>query len=212
MSYCDTAGSHEGEMLRPTLSSSDLDQPRDPVQPPGCDGHCRGEAERNAMQYYADLSRQGSQCAQIAPRSTEIILGDDLDQIDPVEMRKDPGRQLGAPAEPELVAWLNCCRTRHSRLRSLLRRRIRTMTRNHLPRWPLSCRHGGSRRNRWQAVPICRTLPPIASHRWSLPPGGCLRPAGEAPGRAASDLSASCCRGECEGVARETTPPPVLWP
>src|ERR1700758_3369834 len=110
MAYLDTAAPDESEMLRPTLSSGGLDQPHDAVEPPGCDWHCRGEAERNTVQYHADLSRQCPQCAQIAARGVEIIFGDDLDQIYPVEMRKYSGSELRAPAEPEPVAAVNCRR------------------------------------------------------------------------------------------------------
>ena len=56
------------------------------------------------MQYQSDLGRQRPQCTQIAARGSEIIVGNDFDQIDPVEMRKNPGGELGTPAEAEPVA------------------------------------------------------------------------------------------------------------
>ena len=147
-------------------ASGGVDQPRDAIEPPWFDGHRRGEPERSAVQYHPDLCRQCLQCSQIVPRRIDVIVSNNLDQIDPVEMRKDSRSELRAPAEPKSIVALNYCRTRHNR--RLLHRHnpIRTMIRSRRPSSLLSCRHAGSRRNRWPAVPICRTLLPIAWRRW----------------------------------------------
>ena len=133
MTDFDAAAADESQMLGPALGAGRVDQPRDAIEPPRFDGHCRGEAERHAMQHHSDLRRQCLQCPQIAPRRVEILLGNNLDQIDLGEMCKYPRSQFGAPTEPEPVAALNCRRTRHSRLHLHPRNPIRTMIRNRPP-------------------------------------------------------------------------------
>ena len=89
MANLDTAASDKGEVLGPRLGAHSFDDARHPIEPPGCNRHRRGEPERRAMQYHSDLGRQCPQCTQIAACGVEIIVGDDLDQVDPVKMRED---------------------------------------------------------------------------------------------------------------------------
>jgi hypothetical protein len=101
MADLDAAASNKCEMLRPTRGPRGLNETRDAFEAPDRNGGCRGKAERDPVQ---DLFTCAASVpsAQVAAGGVEIIVGNDFDQIDLVEMRKDPGSELGPPAEPNI--------------------------------------------------------------------------------------------------------------
>jgi hypothetical protein len=104
MADLDAAAAHEGEMLRPALGAGLLDQPGHPVEPRIIDRRGRGKAERDAVEQQRHLRGQGPERAKPGAVGAEVILGDDLDDVDAVEMRENAGREPGPPAQAEAVA------------------------------------------------------------------------------------------------------------
>ena len=94
---------HEGQMLGPRLGLHRTDDSRQAIEPPRLDACRRGQAQSHAVHENWNLRAERPQRAQRVPPSRDVVVGDHLHHVDRVQVRQDPGRQLGAPAQSDTV-------------------------------------------------------------------------------------------------------------
>src|SRR5215831_7078471 len=93
------AGAHEGEVLGPGFRFDLVDETGQPVEPSRVDRLRAGHAKRDGMDVHRHAACDYVERAAFAAAAVEMIVGDELEHVDPVERVKNTRRQLGPPSE-----------------------------------------------------------------------------------------------------------------
>ena len=80
-----------------------IDEPREPVETTGINRCRRCRAERDAVHEERHLMRERLERTRRARRGAELLLGDDLDDVDAIEVGEDPGRERRLPRQAEAI-------------------------------------------------------------------------------------------------------------
>ena len=99
MSDVNVACAHEGKVLGPSFGLDVIDEAGNPIEPPCAHVFGTRQTERNAMNVDRHPARQRLQRFAVAAACIEVIVGDDLQHVDPVERIENPDRQFGTPAD-----------------------------------------------------------------------------------------------------------------
>src|SRR5215831_13118331 len=93
------AGAHEGEVLGPGFRFDLVDETGQPVEPSRVDRLRAGHAKRDGMDVHRHAACDYVERAAFAAAAVEMIVGDELEHVDPVERVKNTRCQLGPPSE-----------------------------------------------------------------------------------------------------------------
>ena len=99
----DAASTHEGEVLTPRFRADVIDERRDGIESALVDSRRGSETQSNAVEHDGHLCRERPQRRPPARRCAEIVIGNDLEHIDPPKMREDARGQLGTPAQTHAI-------------------------------------------------------------------------------------------------------------
>ena len=82
--------------------SNAIDEPRQPVETTGINRCRRRRAERDAVHEERHLMCERLERTRRARRGAELLLGNDLDDVDAIEVGEDPGRERRLPRQAEV--------------------------------------------------------------------------------------------------------------
>src|SRR5688572_3031877 len=103
MSDLNPTTAHKRQMFRPRDRAHFVAKPRHLVEPLRLYQHRRSHTKRHAMQRDRRLRAKRPQRPALAVRRAEVIVGNNFDDVDSIEIRKNPERQFCTPSKAKSI-------------------------------------------------------------------------------------------------------------